>query len=293
MVTKTERMTGADGKPCDVIYEEVPGEYTEAVFTPAVFVQAVRKDPTWKLVRIDPVVVAPPPPPPPPPNPTGPGLITEFTGVGDKSFKIDGVSASAQNANQPYNLQSPDNRTLRFELHNKDNWISSSAPGAWNDAANNRGAERNEIQLGGTFGPNATNRLGYEFSLEPGPANSAGWLLISQVHQTPAEGPPPFAIEMVKEKMRAMIRYKNGSDLVEKPFDMGTIVRGQKYRLRYEVKFGPDGNGVISVWMDDKLVVNYVGKAGYASQSYYWKTGLYRGPALETMVAIFRNISRA
>ena len=60
--------------------------------------------------------------------------------------------------------------------------------------------------------------------------------------------------------------------------------------LNFQVKMGPSGGGYVGVWLDGTQIVNYNGPVGATNSEYYWKIGLYRGSAGETMTADFSNL---
>jgi hypothetical protein len=218
--------------------------------------------------------------------------IASFTGSNGGAFQIDGAAVGVQNANKTWSLSLPDDHTLRFELRPKDIWSNAS----WNDATQNNGAERSEISYVSKFSAGSLATLTYQFTLASGPQNSALWLVLTQIHETPSDGPPPFALEMVGERMRVMLRYKqagmsNFKEVV--PWsDPSPIARGRAYDMKYQVKFDPAGKGLLNVWRDGVQIVEYTGPIGFAGQQYYWKLGIYRSPAAEAQTVLFRNISR-
>jgi hypothetical protein len=53
---------------------------------------------------------------------------------------------------------------------------------------------------------------------------------------------------------------------------------------------GPSGNGYVGVWLDGTQILNYHGAVGATGSQYYWKEGIYRGPAAETITADFSNV---
>ncbi len=260
MAVKTDRITGTDGKEYDLTYD------------PCISMTPVAEAGGGGGGGGLPSTV---------------GLITDFDGHNSATFNIDGRPVYNHNANQLHSLQNPDPYTLRMDLRSGDCW---SVPG-WDDATQNNGVERSEIQFGGNFGPGVRSSLGYKFTLEPGANNSADWLLITQIHQTPQEGPPPFAIELVGERLRVMVRHENERNGFV--FDGGLIVRGNVYDIWSELQFDPDGEGICNVWCNGEQLVEYAGPLGYASQEYFWKLGVYREASRETTVVTFRNINAA
>ncbi|KRQ97122.1 hypothetical protein CQ10_29425 [Bradyrhizobium valentinum] len=60
--------------------------------------------------------------------------------------------------------------------------------------------------------------------------------------------------------------------------------------MNVQVNFDPNGNGYLNVWRDGVLIVKYQGAIGMAGASYYWKEGIYRAPAPETITAAYSNL---
>ena len=215
--------------------------------------------------------------------------ISQFSGTNGAYITFDATtSASVQNANQPWSLTEPDANTLRFSLHSGDHW--AEAGGGYNDLTMNNAAERTEIAVnaGNPYPAGTQINISYQLMVEPGAANTAPWLSLSQFHETPANGPGPFGILLDGEHM--MIRTASGSGSTVLWEDPNPIQRGHYYDMNIQVKFDPSGNGFLSVWRDGVQIVNYQGPIGYDGQSYYFKKGVYRGPAPETITADFRNL---
>jgi Polysaccharide lyase len=217
--------------------------------------------------------------------------ISQFSGTNGANILIDETGASVQNANQPWSLTEPDANTLGFSLHSGDVW--SQAGGGWNDLTMNNAAERSEIAVNGQnpYAAGTQINVSYQLMIEPGAANTAPWLSLSQFHETPANGPGPFGIELDGEHMRIRAAIGTGSSGPTVVWeDPNPIQRGHYYDMNIQVKFDPSGNGFLNVWRDGVQIVNYQGPIGYGGQSYYFKEGVYRGPAPETMTANFREL---
>ena len=60
--------------------------------------------------------------------------------------------------------------------------------------------------------------------------------------------------------------------------------------LDFEVIMGPNGGGYVGVWLDGTQIVNYHGPVGATGSEYYWKIGVYRGPAIETIVVDYQGL---
>jgi hypothetical protein len=210
--------------------------------------------------------------------------ITSFSGANGSRITVDGESSIVQNANQSWSLTEPDTNTLQFSVHSGDHWSTTG----WSDLVNDAGAERSEI----AFSPNYTQgtqiNVGYQLMVQPGSANTASWLLLNQMHAT-TEGPPPFAVYMDGEHMEVILRYKAPGQTTYKEVvayrDPNPIVRGHSYDMNIQVNFDPSGNGYLNVWRDGVEIVKYQGAIGFAGAAYYWKEGIYRAPAPETITA--------
>jgi Polysaccharide lyase len=214
--------------------------------------------------------------------------ITSFSGANGSRITIDGTSAMVQNANQPWSLTEPDANTLQFSVHSGDHWSTTG----WSDLTNDFGAERSEIALSPNYSPGTQINVDYQLTVEPGSANTAKWLLLNQFHAT-TEGSPPFAIYMNGEHMVVSLRYQaagQAATSVDVWRDPNPIQRGHAYDMNVQVNFDPNGNGYLNVWREGVRIVNYHGAIGMAGASYYWKEGVYRGPAPETFTASFSNL---
>lgn len=176
----------------------------------------------------------------------------------------------AQTANRPYSLGTTGDN-LRFEVRSGDVWSV--------DTANK---ERSEIAMRDKLGFGTTYEISYKMTIEPGAANTADWLLLGQVHQTEDANDlgvsPPFAIQMVGEKMQIVVRSTN--DRVTTTFptttvlytDTADIERGHVYDMKLVLKFDPAGNGYVQVVRDGVVLVTYNGPVGYNDAvGGYWK----------------------
>jgi hypothetical protein len=210
--------------------------------------------------------------------------ITSFSGANGSTLTIAGTTARVQNANRSWSLTMPEANTLRFELRPGDHWSTLG----WSDVLDNSGAERSEIAFAPQYAQGIDIILSYRFTIESQAKNTASWLVLGQFHQHPADGPPPFAVEMSGERMEIVLRHaKQGQKIPTKLVvyhDPNPIQRGHSYHMNIQVNFGNNGNGYLNVWRDGVQIVKYQGSIGYDSgQSYYWKEGIYRPPAAETM----------
>lgn len=147
--------------------------------------------------------------------------------------------------------------------------------------------------------------IGFDVMIEPGPRNSAAWMTIAQLQSTFDKGEPghspPFALEMVGERMRVVIRtdpmrisVPNGFTFKKLYQDDADIVRGRWYAMRIRVTFDPFGAGVLKVWRDGRMLVDYHGPIGFDDErGPYFKQGVYRASAPEPFAVDFRGLTIA
>jgi|GEM_PF-1875731 len=183
--------------------------------------------------------------------------------------------------------------TTRFELRSGDHWSG--------DSGTDR--ERAEIAEVNTFVPGQGYHIEFDVMIEPGAANTAGWLTLAQIQSTLDPGEdghsPPFAIELVGERMRIVTRASSAAlsttadtTYVSQYTDGADIVRGHTYHFSIDEKFDPFGQGYLKVWRDDAMLVNYKGALGFNDLTGgYWKEGVYRAASPETLAADYSGLS--
>lgn len=217
--------------------------------------------------------------------------ITSFSGANGSTLMIAGTTARVQNASQSWSLTMPEGNTLRFELRPGDHWSSLG----WNDLLDNNGAERNEIAFAPQYAEGIEINLSYRFMIESTAKNSSSWLLLGQFHQHPANGPPPFAIELSREHMQVVLRHTVPGQTTPTKLvvyhDPNPIQRGQNYFMNIQINFDSTGSGYLNVWRDGVRIVNFRGSIGYGKgQTYYWKQGIYRAATAEMMAVRYQGI---
>ncbi len=115
--------------------------------------------------------------------------------------------------------------------------------------------------------------------IEPGAANTAQWVVAGQFHANDDWSPPPFAVELLGEKMTIVIRYVSpGEDDPTRLVvyeDDSNFKRGHYYNIDITVKFGVNGKGFLDVTRDGTQIVDYDGPIGYGD-GVYWKYGIDR-----------------
>lgn len=196
-----------------------------------------------------------------------------------------------QNAGQPWNY-AVNGASARFEVRPGD-----SLPG------DGKVKERSEIATSLRMKPGRPYEIAFSLMVEPGPLNTARWMTLTQIQSTPDPGEPghspPFAIEMVGERMRIITRddpnrvaSRETTTYRAHYTDGRPIERGRWYRMLIRVKFGPGGDGFLQVFRDGQQLVDYRGPLGFDDiVGPYWKEGVYREAAREPFAANFRNLS--
>jgi hypothetical protein len=166
-----------------------------------------------------------------------------------------------------------------------------------------RPIERSEIAVRDRLRFGADYKVHYEFMVPPGPRSSAPWANIAQIHSTPdpfdAKGiGPVFAVQFNRERMRIVARADSNLKTEKRPRDQwlyadeADLERGRWYRMDFNLRFDPDGDGRVVVRRDGKMLVNYAGAVGYRDLiGPYWKLGIYRRTAPEPLTVCYRGFT--
>lgn len=274
-MSTTIRKTGTDGKAYDVVVSSTPA----ILVASADGSTATVSQGTLSVDSVTPVAVTQPAP-----APTGSHLITSFSPSNNGTIGVDGKNAQVETANKSWSITNPASDTLRFEVRPGDVWP--------NDASAGNTSERSEVEMQQHYAADKTISVAYGFTLEAGPANISQWMVLGQIHNVVKGGSPPFCIAMYGETMLVIVR---GSDGKENDIwrDASPIQRGHEYQIAVQAMFGSNGQGTLKVTRDGVQVVNYSGPlgSGSASETYYWKHGIYRYPASMIIAAKYRNLS--
>jgi hypothetical protein len=199
---------------------------------------------------------------------------------GGRQFYVD--------AEKTWSFDSADNNTLRFELRKGDQFSDNS----WTDSP---GVERTEIGDSTRIPISNNIHLEYKFMIEPGPTNTAQWLVMGQLHAGNGAS-PPFEVSLWgNDKMMVNANYgANAANTIYRTLyqDSQPLVRGHWYNMVVDVKFDNSGGGHLDVWRDGVQIVNYDGEVGYGDQSTaYWREGIYRKSAPETIAINYKDLS--
>ncbi|MET0532408.1 MAG: heparin lyase I family protein [Microvirga sp.] len=206
------------------------------------------------------------------------------------SFTLDGVNWTV-GSEYSHSFDSPDNKTFRFEVRDGDQLSTPS----YSDPKGTERSEMGEVNRHSLSGDGRHFVGEYKFMVEPGPVNTASWLVIGQLHSGLSRT-PPFEIKLSGDKMMVVGKYDtgNGSPISQTLFkDTHNIKRGQWYTMKIDVQLDPKGNGHAHVWRDGVEIVDFNGKIGYTdSPTSHWRMGIYRdSPAAgETIAVQYKDI---
>jgi hypothetical protein len=212
----------------------------------------------------------------------------------------------AQNADRSWslNLKGDPPCLYRFEVRAGDRWVQ--------ETANNDGVERSELR-----GPNdetnparlnAETWTAYQFRIEPGPESTADWVVLGDWHVLPdADDTAPMSSPWQLELRKGDILVFDIRVSDEKPVRHNAaerhiytssmpITRGVWHSLVSVADFDwrLQGNGGVTVWLDGKKIADYHGRFGYfLTRPPYFKFGIYRSSAPETLVVDYANVGIA
>lgn len=196
-----------------------------------------------------------------------------------------------QNVGQPWSF-TRQGGTDRFEVRSGDHLPGDGSV-----------KERSEAYSTRKLAVRTLYEISFEVMVVPGGSNTATWMTLAQLQSTFDKGEnghsPPFALEMVGERMRIVSRAdprrisrKNDFTFTKQYQDTANIRRGKWYRFRMLVKFDPSGGGSLAVWRDGVRLVDYHGALGFDDvEGAYFKQGVYRASAPEAFAARFRRLS--
>ena len=199
------------------------------------------------------------------------------------SLLLDGANYLAQNGQYSWSLNVDAGGSVRFEVRSGDQW--SYDPDS---------KERSELSGETVHAPATSITVSYSFMIEGGADNTADWMVLGQFHADDLTTSPPFAVEMIGEKMAIAVRYMlPGDDTATKMYayiDEQDIQRDRYYEITIAVKFDNGDAGHLAVWRDGVEIVDYDGPIGYGT-GVYWKYGIYRAESDESLAVDYRDFS--
>ena len=198
------------------------------------------------------------------------------------------VDYNIQSAAQPWSLTHPNSSTLRFELRPEDHWASdySTAVQRTEIIMHNNG----NVQL---FQAGTPLEITYNFRIEPGPATTAYFTTLGQMHAE-SDGVPPYYIQLTPGD-HMEVTLGNGTPqnhhFWNAYVDPNPLIRDHTYSMKIDTNFATDSSGYLYVWRDGVQIVNYHGPIGYGDAT-YWKEGIYRAvdPGNQTIAVDYSNL---
>ena len=212
-------------------------------------------------------------------------------GGGQRQCTFAGHAFGVQSAPTPYAIK-PVPGGYRFEVRSGDRWGK--------DVATDHATERAELSDNLKHNLNDDFWTAYDLQIEPGPPSTARYVVIGQFHQIAQPGEsysPPIEEDLLPgDVFEINVRASKTFPILKGPgfktvFSDPSFQRGRTYHLVYHIHLGPSGDGLLDVWRDGIQIVNYRGPLGYAGHGgAYFKFGLYRGYAPETIAADYTNL---
>jgi hypothetical protein len=202
------------------------------------------------------------------------------------TLTIDGITAYTDSAGEPWSLNQLDANTYQFSIRSGDHFSSPS----YSDGT---AVERDELSFfDARYSEGTQINLSETITVQPGPTNTASFLVLTQLHATTNVSPTycPFSIELDQSDHLLVVLQNPSSGWIPVYRSPDPIVRGQPMNLSSQMVMGPSGGGYVGVWLNGTQIVDYHGAVGATNSEYYWKMGIYRGPAAETTTATFSNI---
>jgi large repetitive protein len=159
-------------------------------------------------------------------------------------------------------VESPD--VVRFQMIAGNRWSEDSMGG---DERTELDGYKQPFEIGVPYW------VAWSIYIEPGPRFTADWIALGQV--------PGLMGHILKQTIMTW-------SLAGKSLHSALINQGQSYQFVEKFIVDPV-NGYYGSWLDGKQVVDYHGRVGDPGRKYYYKIGIYRGAAQETMAVRYAN----
>ena len=187
-------------------------------------------------------------------------------------------------ARREWSVKTTDNNDIRFEMRQGDRYTGFYPDGTT--------TERCELGLARRIPVNQLIANRYKFMIEPGAKFTMRWMSMGQWHSA-ISGYSPLLETVFRDNDRMTILGRYGTNQEVTLFtDTTDVVRGKWYDMQIFITprtTGAPGSAVI--YRDGVRIVNYTGPFGFPTMpNTYWKNGIYRGTAPETVVAHFSDL---
>lgn len=213
---------------------------------------------------------------------------------------VAGRAWRVQNSGADWGVRSEGSDGFRFELRAGDRWTKDVRLRTLEPDAHN--VERDELSDLDRQPYGRDIWFGFTLKVEPGPPSTSDWVNLGQLHNTPDRGEasasPPWVQGFGRgDAFRVFVRHTAQDPLRDNPspivlFEDHAFQRGRPYRFVYHLVLAPTGAGRAEMWRDGRKVADYHGPLAYPDKSGpYFKFGIYRSPAAETMVAHYSDVS--
>jgi hypothetical protein len=199
-----------------------------------------------------------------------------------------GQGVSVQSSGRPdavtYNAAAD---VLRFELRPGERW-----PG------DNQYKIKERVEVATPMVPaGQTLRASFGLTVKPGRPNTAAWVVLAQVQRRDASGSfsgfPILGLELHGEALRLVMRYGDPKDPTYRELwrDRRQLRRGVLYKVQLELRCAPD-DGYLAFWINDVERASIRGENPCFADTAatYFKTGIYRSAAPETLVTSVQGL---
>src|SRR3954451_646386 len=146
--------------------------------------------------------------------------ITSFSATPQTHLLVGGDVYHIETAGKSYSITSPDPQTLRFEVHQGDNWAAGGDRSYCDRSEVQNESTGVKTSWGAVIPPGTPIGVDYQFMVEANGPNESfvntqnrlnGWFVVGQMHNDDtASGvgtSPPFALQMDGDHLQIVARY--------------------------------------------------------------------------------------
>jgi len=178
----------------------------------------------------------------------------------------------------------------RFEVRSGDTWSGDA------------GMSRNRAEYCCTTRQANGREVWFSYAMMlHGGAPVSNWNVLGQFHSTPDPSEPspspPFSMNFIPGEKLRIVKRTDPNPMTTKVINPTimyerVLSRNRWYRFVGRIVFGWSDNGACEIWMDGAKVVNLpITNIGYNDLiGPYWKFGIYRAAAAETLAAEYANL---